>query len=210
MRGLATGADDYIVKPFSVPELLARVRALLRRAKPERVASVLDAGDIELDREKQRVCALGPRGASRADRVPPARIPDAEPGPRLHARAAARRRLGPRRLYRRAHRRRACRAPAQGAQPRPRARPDPHRARRRLLVRRAVRRRARAEAAAVQQFRGPVRNETGGDLRAAPVCYAWEATLAISAHAALPAAGRAAPPAADRRRARDSRNRACR
>ena len=34
VRGLATGADDYIVKPFSVPELLARVRALLRRAEP--------------------------------------------------------------------------------------------------------------------------------------------------------------------------------
>ena len=41
VRGLATGADDYIVKPFSVPELLARVRALLRRANPERVANVL-------------------------------------------------------------------------------------------------------------------------------------------------------------------------
>ena len=36
VRGLATGADDYIVKPFSVPELSARVRALLRRALPER------------------------------------------------------------------------------------------------------------------------------------------------------------------------------
>ena len=34
VRGLATGADDYIVKPFSVPELSARVRALLRRAMP--------------------------------------------------------------------------------------------------------------------------------------------------------------------------------
>jgi len=33
VRGLATGADDYIVKPFSVPELIARVRALLRRAR---------------------------------------------------------------------------------------------------------------------------------------------------------------------------------
>jgi len=38
---LATGADDYIVKPFSVPELLARVKGLLRRASPERLATVL-------------------------------------------------------------------------------------------------------------------------------------------------------------------------
>ena len=55
VRGLATGADDYIVKPFSVPELLARIRALLRRASPERVAMVLNIGDLELDREKKRV-----------------------------------------------------------------------------------------------------------------------------------------------------------
>ena len=55
VRGLATGADDYIVKPFSVPELLARIRSLLRRARPERVATVLNAGDLELDREKKRV-----------------------------------------------------------------------------------------------------------------------------------------------------------
>ena len=59
VRGLATGADDYIVKPFSVPELLARIRALLRRAKPEHVAEVLVAGDIELDREKKRVSRSG-------------------------------------------------------------------------------------------------------------------------------------------------------
>src|SRR6185437_3060344 len=59
VRGLATGADDYIVKPFSVPELLARVRALLRRANPDRVATVLSIGDIELDREKKRVSRNG-------------------------------------------------------------------------------------------------------------------------------------------------------
>jgi two-component system, OmpR family, phosphate regulon response regulator PhoB len=59
VRGLATGADDYIVKPFSVPELLARIHALLRRTKPERVAGVLAAGDIELDREKKRVARAG-------------------------------------------------------------------------------------------------------------------------------------------------------
>ncbi|MGB6539235.1 MAG: phosphate regulon transcriptional regulator PhoB [Xanthobacteraceae bacterium] len=55
VRGLATGADDYIVKPFSVPELLARIRALLRRASPERVAVMLTIGDLELDRERKRV-----------------------------------------------------------------------------------------------------------------------------------------------------------
>jgi two-component system phosphate regulon response regulator PhoB len=59
IRGLTTGADDYIVKPFSVPELIARVRALLRRAAPERVADVLTYGDIELDREKKRVSRAG-------------------------------------------------------------------------------------------------------------------------------------------------------
>jgi two-component system, OmpR family, phosphate regulon response regulator PhoB len=59
VRGLATGADDYIVKPFSVPELSARVRALLRRALPERVADVLSFGDLEVDREKRRVSRAG-------------------------------------------------------------------------------------------------------------------------------------------------------
>ncbi|MBO9457671.1 phosphate regulon transcriptional regulator PhoB [Labrenzia sp. R5_0] len=55
IRGLATGADDYVVKPFSVPELMARVRAILRRASPEVVSSMLRSGDIELDRETHRV-----------------------------------------------------------------------------------------------------------------------------------------------------------
>lgn len=66
VRGLTTGADDYIVKPFSVPELLARVKALLRRVSPERVDDVLLVGDITLDRAAHRVSratrevALGP------------------------------------------------------------------------------------------------------------------------------------------------------
>jgi two-component system, OmpR family, phosphate regulon response regulator PhoB len=59
VRGLAIGADDYIVKPFSVPELLARIRALLRRAKPGQVATVLSIGDVELDRETRRVLRAG-------------------------------------------------------------------------------------------------------------------------------------------------------
>jgi two-component system phosphate regulon response regulator PhoB len=59
VRGLATGADDYVTKPFSVPELLARIRALLRRASPERVAATLSAGDVELDRDTKRVSRSG-------------------------------------------------------------------------------------------------------------------------------------------------------
>ncbi len=53
VRGLSVGADDYVVKPFSVPVLMARVRALLRRRRPERIADRLNAGD--LDRETGRV-----------------------------------------------------------------------------------------------------------------------------------------------------------
>lgn len=66
VRGLTTGADDYIVKPFSVPELLARVKALLRRVSPERIEDVVIVGDITLDRAAHQVSraarevALGP------------------------------------------------------------------------------------------------------------------------------------------------------
>ena len=59
VRGLATGADDYVVKPFSIPELLARIHALLRRSSPQLVTSVLRAGDIELDRTSHRVRRAG-------------------------------------------------------------------------------------------------------------------------------------------------------
>jgi two-component system phosphate regulon response regulator PhoB len=55
VRGLAVGADDYVVKPFSVIELMARVRALLRRSRPERVAERLYVGDLDLDRLTRRV-----------------------------------------------------------------------------------------------------------------------------------------------------------
>jgi two-component system phosphate regulon response regulator PhoB len=55
VRGLTTGADDYLVKPFSMPEFVARVRALLRRAKPEVLSSVLKVDDLILDRETHRV-----------------------------------------------------------------------------------------------------------------------------------------------------------
>ena len=60
VRGLATGADDYLVKPFSVPELLARIKTILRRVNPDAVADHLQAGDLLLDRRSKRV-SRGPR-----------------------------------------------------------------------------------------------------------------------------------------------------
>jgi two-component system OmpR family response regulator len=51
VRGLDQGADDYLVKPFAFPELLARLRALTRRAFGEGPAEILVVGDIELDPE---------------------------------------------------------------------------------------------------------------------------------------------------------------
>src|ERR1700744_5360928 len=46
IRGLNTGADDYITKPFSPSELIARLRAVIRRARPDASAEVLSFGDI--------------------------------------------------------------------------------------------------------------------------------------------------------------------
>ncbi|MEP1442702.1 MAG: phosphate regulon transcriptional regulator PhoB [Hyphomicrobiales bacterium] len=55
LRGFDEGADDYVVKPCSMPELMARVSVTLRRVKPELVSSKLQSGDIELDREIHRI-----------------------------------------------------------------------------------------------------------------------------------------------------------
>ncbi len=55
VRGLTTGADDYVTKPFSVQELMARIKALLRRASPERMSDILVSGEIVLDRQAHKV-----------------------------------------------------------------------------------------------------------------------------------------------------------
>ncbi|WP_415403001.1 phosphate regulon transcriptional regulator PhoB [Tateyamaria sp. SN3-11] len=55
VRGLETGADDYVVKPYSVIELMARVRSQLRRVRPSTVGQRLEFDDIMLDAESHKV-----------------------------------------------------------------------------------------------------------------------------------------------------------
>lgn len=59
VRGLETGADDYMVKPYSVVELLARVRTQLRRTRPGAVGEQLEFEDIMLDTETHKVFRKG-------------------------------------------------------------------------------------------------------------------------------------------------------
>lgn len=55
IRGLETGADDYVTKPFSTNELMARVKAVLRRIRPALMDDKIRVGDIEIDRTTHRV-----------------------------------------------------------------------------------------------------------------------------------------------------------
>jgi DNA-binding response OmpR family regulator len=55
IEGLRSGADDYLTKPFAIDELLARIRALLRRAPYSEPASLLTVGDLTLDPSTRRV-----------------------------------------------------------------------------------------------------------------------------------------------------------
>lgn len=61
VRGFELGADDYLVKPFQFPELLARVKALLKRGQPAPVSPVLRLGDLEIDPVRHRATRAGQR-----------------------------------------------------------------------------------------------------------------------------------------------------
>jgi CheY-like chemotaxis protein len=129
VRGLETGADDYVIKPYSVVELMARVRSQLRRTRPTTVGQRLEFQDIILDAETHRVMRGRQDAAARPDRVPAPVDLHGETRPGLEPRTASRPGLGPRHLRRYTHGRRPHRAAEKGAHGSRRQRPDPHRAR---------------------------------------------------------------------------------
>ena len=59
IRGLETGADDYVTKPFSTNELMARVKAVLRRIRPALMDDRISVGDIQIDRSTHSVSRSG-------------------------------------------------------------------------------------------------------------------------------------------------------
>ena len=88
VRGLETGADDYIVKPYSVAELLARIRTQLRRVRPASVGQKLEYQDIVMDSEEHRVTRAGHPVKTWAHRISPANDISGTSWARLVARTA--------------------------------------------------------------------------------------------------------------------------
>ena len=69
VRALAAGADDYVTKPFGPPELMARLEAVLRRARPEASEPTIGADGLEIDLAARAVRARRRDGPPDADRV---------------------------------------------------------------------------------------------------------------------------------------------
>ena len=127
VAGLDAGADDYITKPFSTQELLARIRAVLRRRAPEQVSDSVAIGGAGAGRRHASRDLAGPAAEGGPDRVQAAALPHEASRARAQPLAAARQGLGRPCLHRGAHGRRARQAPARiagrrGADGRDRAR----------------------------------------------------------------------------------------
>jgi len=114
VTGLEAGVDDYVTKPFSTRELLARIKAVLRRSGGDGSGVVEAEGGLQIDLSQHRVFAQGQ----------PVQIGPTEfrllhffmtHAERVYSRSSCSTRSGTQRLHRGAHRRRAHPAPAQGA-----------------------------------------------------------------------------------------------
>ena len=138
VEGLDAGADDYLPKPYDLEELLARLRALLRRSKPETPGDVLRFADLTLDLGSMDARRVGPPLRADDDRGAPPRALPAQPAAGASALADLRAGLGLRLqpLVERARRLRRLPPPQDGGGRG--AAPDPHRARHGLRHARAM------------------------------------------------------------------------
>lgn len=80
INGLDSGADDYLVKPFGMMEMVSRVRAVLRRSNPERTERAMEFHGITIDPASHRVTANGRGGHAHAQGVRAAARTDVQPG----------------------------------------------------------------------------------------------------------------------------------
>ena len=80
VTGLESGADDYLTKPFSARELIARIQAVLRRSAPAGDDERVEVEGLALDQAGHRVAAARQDHSARSDRISPARLPHDAPG----------------------------------------------------------------------------------------------------------------------------------
>ena len=139
VAALDAGADDYVTKPFGVDELLARLRAALRRAEPS-AEPVLEIGELRIDLEAREVTRGGRARAADAARVRPARLLARNEGKLLTHKAILREVWGRRTPTSPTTSTSTSRSCGASSSPIPRGRAHPHRAGRRLPARRSLER----------------------------------------------------------------------
>ena len=121
--GLELGADDYVVKPFSAGELVARIRAILRRGRSRDAHAALEVGDVRLDPDARTVTRAGDRDRAGGEGVRPPRPAHGQRGPGRPARGHHGRGVGRALVRLDEDARRPHRVAAQEARGRPRPTP---------------------------------------------------------------------------------------